>query len=130
MTENTTCSFWTLLHFAQDVYRGKRFSQIMRPLLVVAALSVAAASAPGGQIGSSVVVNTWPFVNATAKAWEVLQAGGSHLDAVEEGCAVCEREQWCAISAFCPFARADLVTGARRGQRRDGRVRRVARLHG
>ncbi|XP_066236213.1 N(4)-(beta-N-acetylglucosaminyl)-L-asparaginase [Saccopteryx leptura] len=39
------------------------------------------------------VLNTWPFKNATEAAWETLASGGSTLDAVERGCAVCEREQ-------------------------------------
>ncbi|KAM9607416.1 N(4)-(beta-N-acetylglucosaminyl)-L-asparaginase [Trichechus inunguis] len=39
------------------------------------------------------VVNTWPFKNATEAAWRTLVSGGSTLDAVESGCAVCEREQ-------------------------------------
>ncbi|XP_041800098.1 N(4)-(beta-N-acetylglucosaminyl)-L-asparaginase isoform X2 [Chelmon rostratus] len=40
-----------------------------------------------------VVINTWPFKNATAAAWSALQSGGSVLDAVERGCARCEMEQ-------------------------------------
>ncbi|XP_037636797.1 N(4)-(beta-N-acetylglucosaminyl)-L-asparaginase isoform X1 [Sebastes umbrosus] len=39
------------------------------------------------------VINTWPFKNATAAAWSALQSGGSVLDAVEQGCARCETEQ-------------------------------------
>ncbi|TNM98907.1 hypothetical protein fugu_013471 [Takifugu bimaculatus] len=39
------------------------------------------------------VINTWPFKNATAAAWSALQSGGSVLDAVEKGCARCEVEQ-------------------------------------
>ncbi|KAF2347854.1 Peptidase T2 asparaginase 2 [Trinorchestia longiramus] len=40
------------------------------------------------------VINTWPFTNATEKAWAVLSVeGGGVLDAVEQGCTVCEREQ-------------------------------------
>ncbi|CAG04635.1 unnamed protein product [Tetraodon nigroviridis] len=39
------------------------------------------------------IINTWPFENATAAAWSALQSGGSVLDAVEKGCARCEREQ-------------------------------------
>ena len=31
-----------------------------------------------------IVVNTWAFTDATAKAWEVLAAGGPALDAVEQ----------------------------------------------
>ncbi|NND52014.1 MAG: N(4)-(beta-N-acetylglucosaminyl)-L-asparaginase [Flavobacteriaceae bacterium] len=34
------------------------------------------------------VIATWDVKNATAKAWEVLQAGGTALDAVEKGCMV------------------------------------------
>lgn len=39
------------------------------------------------------VINTWPFKNATYAAWSALKAGGSVLDAVEKGCARCEMEQ-------------------------------------
>ncbi|XP_029436418.1 N(4)-(beta-N-acetylglucosaminyl)-L-asparaginase [Rhinatrema bivittatum] len=41
------------------------------------------------------VINTWGsvFGTATAKAWSVLQSGGSALDAVEKGCAQCEIAQ-------------------------------------
>ncbi|KAL2781131.1 N(4)-(beta-N-acetylglucosaminyl)-L-asparaginase isoform 2 precursor [Daubentonia madagascariensis] len=39
------------------------------------------------------VLNTWPFKNATEAAWRILVSGGSTLDAVESGCAACEREQ-------------------------------------
>ncbi|XP_051820221.1 N(4)-(beta-N-acetylglucosaminyl)-L-asparaginase [Antechinus flavipes] len=51
----------------------------------------------GHSLGSSgllpLVVNTWPFRGATIAAWQKLQAGGSPLDAVEQGCAWCERNQ-------------------------------------
>ncbi|KAL3149107.1 hypothetical protein ABBQ32_001948 [Trebouxia sp. C0010 RCD-2024] len=43
------------------------------------------------------VINTWPFVKATAQAWTTLTAPGSRntgvLDAVEKGCSACEAEQ-------------------------------------
>ena len=39
-----------------------------------------------GQI--PLVIATWNVENATAKAWEVLDAGGSALDAIEQGCMV------------------------------------------
>lgn len=39
-----------------------------------------------------IVVATWRVPNATAKAWEVLQAGGSSLDAVVQGCSVEEAD--------------------------------------
>lgn len=38
----------------------------------------------------------WGFVNATARAWQVIQSGSNGsiaLDAVVEGCGVCEVEQ-------------------------------------
>ena len=38
------------------------------------------------------VIATWNVKNATAKAWEVLQDGGSALDAVEQGCRVEEAD--------------------------------------
>lgn len=39
------------------------------------------------------VVNTWPFTDANAEGMRTLTNGGSVIDAVEAGCAVCEREQ-------------------------------------
>ncbi|EEC02586.1 asparaginase, putative [Ixodes scapularis] len=40
------------------------------------------------------VVNTWGFSNATLRAWTVLtEDNGTALDAVEEGCMQCERDQ-------------------------------------
>ncbi|MFY0629353.1 MAG: N(4)-(beta-N-acetylglucosaminyl)-L-asparaginase [Flavobacteriaceae bacterium] len=39
-----------------------------------------------------IVVSTWNFKNATKKAWEVLESGGSALDAIEEGCRVEEAD--------------------------------------
>ncbi|KAK8386484.1 hypothetical protein O3P69_010839 [Scylla paramamosain] len=41
-----------------------------------------------------IVINTWNFTNATAKAWEILRQGeGTAVDAVERGCTVCEELQ-------------------------------------
>ncbi|KAK5896704.1 hypothetical protein CesoFtcFv8_009840 [Champsocephalus esox] len=48
---------------------------------------------PLGHTSLPLVINTWPFNNATAAAWNALQSGGSVLDAVEKGCARCEMEQ-------------------------------------
>ncbi|MEJ1285118.1 aspartylglucosaminidase [Cricetulus griseus] len=39
------------------------------------------------------VLNTWPFKNATDAAWRTLVSGGTAVDAVENGCAVCETER-------------------------------------
>ncbi|MGB5555568.1 MAG: N(4)-(beta-N-acetylglucosaminyl)-L-asparaginase, partial [Flavobacteriaceae bacterium] len=39
-----------------------------------------------------IVICTWNFHNATAKAWEVLQNGGASLDAVEQGVMVEEAD--------------------------------------
>ncbi len=39
-----------------------------------------------------IVICTWNFKNATAKAWEVLKKGGSSLDAVEQGVMVEEAD--------------------------------------
>ena len=42
--------------------------------------------ASNGSIGiKPIVICTWDFQNATAKAWEVLKDGGRSLDAVEQG---------------------------------------------
>ena len=42
---------------------------------------------------TGVVVNTWPFTEATAAAFATLRGGGSHVDAVVEGCSRCESLQ-------------------------------------
>ena len=39
-----------------------------------------------------IVVCTWDFKNASAKAWEILDSGGSSLDAVEQGVRVEEAD--------------------------------------
>jgi len=39
------------------------------------------------------VIATWNVKNATAKAWEILDAGGNALDAVEQGCKVEEANE-------------------------------------
>ncbi|XP_046878104.1 N(4)-(beta-N-acetylglucosaminyl)-L-asparaginase isoform X5 [Hypomesus transpacificus] len=48
---------------------------------------------PFGHATLPFVINTWPFKDATSAAWSVLQAGGSILDAVEQGCSRCEVDQ-------------------------------------
>ncbi|XP_039976207.1 N(4)-(beta-N-acetylglucosaminyl)-L-asparaginase [Xiphias gladius] len=48
---------------------------------------------PVGHASLPLVINTWPFKDATAAAWSALRSGGSVLDAVEKGCARCEIEQ-------------------------------------
>lgn len=39
-----------------------------------------------------IVICTWNFSNASAKAWEILNAGGSSLDAIEQGVMVEEND--------------------------------------
>ncbi|XP_047441903.1 N(4)-(beta-N-acetylglucosaminyl)-L-asparaginase [Mugil cephalus] len=48
---------------------------------------------PAGYASLPLVINTWPFKDATVAAWSALQSGGSVLDAVEAGCARCEMDQ-------------------------------------
>jgi N4-(beta-N-acetylglucosaminyl)-L-asparaginase len=40
-----------------------------------------------------VVINTWPFIEATEEAMDSLKSGGTYLDAVEKGCSKCETLQ-------------------------------------
>ena len=40
-----------------------------------------------------IVVGTWDVKNSTQKSWEILQEGGSSLDAVEEGCKIEEADE-------------------------------------
>ncbi len=44
------------------------------------------------KIVKPIVVATWRVPNATKKAWEILQDGGSSLDAVEQGCRIEEAD--------------------------------------
>ena len=37
-------------------------------------------------VRAQTIVNTWPFVDATAAAWDVVRKGGSAVDAVLEVC--------------------------------------------
>ncbi|KAL2653356.1 hypothetical protein R1flu_021484 [Riccia fluitans] len=37
-----------------------------------------------------IVISTWPFVEAVRAAWQVVDGGGSPLDAVVAGCSACE----------------------------------------
>ncbi|SHJ10576.1 N4-(beta-N-acetylglucosaminyl)-L-asparaginase [Arenibacter nanhaiticus] len=46
----------------------------------------------GGKAIIPIAICTWNFMNATAKAWEVLDKGGSALDAVEQGVMVEEAD--------------------------------------
>eukprot|EP00794_Sanderia_malayensis_P005436 gene5436-6115_t len=39
------------------------------------------------------VINTWPFTNATKEAWKIITSNQSALDAVEKGCSTCEIER-------------------------------------
>ena len=55
-------------------------------ILLLAFLNSSRASVP-------VVITTWEFNNATAKAWDFLSHGGNAFDAIEQGCTVCEEEQ-------------------------------------
>ncbi|XP_077000658.1 N(4)-(beta-N-acetylglucosaminyl)-L-asparaginase isoform X2 [Tamandua tetradactyla] len=64
-----------------------------RPLLRVFGLLLLGPAFVRGLSPLPLVLNTWPFKNATAAAWRTLASGGSAVDAVENGCAVCEREQ-------------------------------------
>jgi N4-(beta-N-acetylglucosaminyl)-L-asparaginase len=55
-------------------------------LTLIFGLAVIKASVP-------VVITTWEFTKATEKAWDLLKTGRSALDAVEQGCTVCEEQQ-------------------------------------
>ncbi|KAF5922452.1 hypothetical protein HPG69_009496 [Diceros bicornis minor] len=66
--------------------RKSKLLLLVVPLLLGPALARSSSRLP-------LVVNTWPFKNATEAAWRTLAAGGSAVDAVESGCAMCEREQ-------------------------------------
>ncbi|XP_040822332.1 N(4)-(beta-N-acetylglucosaminyl)-L-asparaginase isoform X1 [Ochotona curzoniae] len=66
-------------------------SEWIRPLIVVQLLFGPAPVRSGGLL--PLVLNTWPFKNATEAAWRTLASGGSALDAVESGCGECEKEQ-------------------------------------
>ncbi|XP_071087590.1 N(4)-(Beta-N-acetylglucosaminyl)-L-asparaginase-like [Haliotis cracherodii] len=49
-------------------------------------------SANGSAGPLPLVINTWPFTNATLKAWSEIQTG-SYLDALVAGCSECESQQ-------------------------------------
>ena len=43
------------------------------------------------QFNYPIVVNTWPFVNATAKAWETLIESDDPIETIVSGCSACEQ---------------------------------------
>ncbi|KAG6548502.1 hypothetical protein Mapa_009990 [Marchantia paleacea] len=52
------------------------------------------AVAPSEEDGNKrlpIVISTWAFVDAVRAAWEVVDGGGSPVDAVVAGCSTCER---------------------------------------
>ena len=55
------------------------------PLVESCAEPVGSKSAPADNGVRPIVIATWDVPNATARAWEVLEKGGSALDAVEAG---------------------------------------------
>jgi len=66
-----------------------RFPALLAPLLglpLVLASSLARAETAPDRGELPIVVNTWagPFSEATAAAWQTLEAGGTALDAVEQ----------------------------------------------
>ncbi|XP_074505292.1 N(4)-(beta-N-acetylglucosaminyl)-L-asparaginase isoform X1 [Sebastes fasciatus] len=70
------------------------FMQLRNNMYISLLISTLTVVFPLGHSSSlPLVINTWPFKNATAAAWSALQSGGSVLDAVEQGCARCETEQ-------------------------------------
>ncbi|XP_050522065.1 N(4)-(Beta-N-acetylglucosaminyl)-L-asparaginase-like [Daktulosphaira vitifoliae] len=40
-----------------------------------------------------IVINTWAFQNSASKSWEILNANGTAIEAVVEGCSTCEISQ-------------------------------------
>lgn len=53
--------------------------------LLALLLAWATGSASAGIFASAeTIVNTWPFLDATAAAWDVVRSGGSAVDAVLE----------------------------------------------
>ncbi|KAJ1525931.1 hypothetical protein ONE63_009119 [Megalurothrips usitatus] len=66
--------------------------------LVAAALAAPPQSSSSGTVirapASPVVITTWDYQQAVARAWKVLdEEGRSAVDAVEEGCSLCEAMQ-------------------------------------
>jgi hypothetical protein len=45
------------------------------------------------KVAPVLAINTWPWTNATASAFETLAQGRTAVDAVEAGCSACERLQ-------------------------------------
>lgn len=52
-----------------------------------------ALAGPRGEQLLPLVLCTWPYRAAAEQAWKTVNSDGSALDAVENGCSLCEREQ-------------------------------------
>ncbi|XP_031626450.1 N(4)-(Beta-N-acetylglucosaminyl)-L-asparaginase [Contarinia nasturtii] len=62
-----------------------------------------------------IVINTWGFSSATAKAWEIIQkTDRTAIDAIVDGCAICEREQCDGTVGFggSPDEKSDVALDA------------------
>jgi len=69
--------------------------QLLIQLIVLGLGRVGSALLDTGDITTQemIVINTWNFTEGNSRAWQVLSEGGTALDAVEEGCTVCEELQ-------------------------------------
>lgn len=67
----------------------KMQSFVLINILCTSALVAFATSHASG----SIVVNTWNFTQANARAWQELEANHTAIDAIEKGCSQCEMDQ-------------------------------------
>lgn len=80
------------VHFSTSGFQSDQMARSHAALRLLLLVAFAAACAH-----AAVVINTWPFVDATRAAFAALTASPSppaaHLDAVTAGCARCETDQ-------------------------------------
>jgi len=65
-----------------------------KPFVVVVVVVVALSTMTSGVEGSvPVVINTWPWPQATKEAWKVITSNGSLVDAIVAGCTAVEEDR-------------------------------------
>ncbi|RUS72283.1 hypothetical protein EGW08_019955, partial [Elysia chlorotica] len=93
-------SFQARLGSPKNSRMDSRSSSQMKNIRNVSAIFIStfiagiiAAGANGKSSNLPIVVNTWPFTNATQAAWNALQMNLSAADSLVIGCSTCEAEQ-------------------------------------
>lgn len=71
-------------------FTTKRMQNLLPVVTLLTIIGRLATVSCNSKLVPPVVINTWNFTTANARAWQELEAGHSALDAIEHGCGQCE----------------------------------------